>query len=302
MKPADAKAGARNASGMPSLPNPPFPDQEQDLPGSTGRMNPAPRDEMRDYRGRGLLEGKIALITGGDSGIGRATAVAFAKEGAEVAIAYLNETEDAEHTRALIADEGRQCLLLEGDLSSEEVCEETLRRCVAPFVRLDVLVNNIATQQPVSDFRELSTQQWMHTFAVNVHSYFWITRSALQHLEAGSCIINTASVNGLRGNKTMVDYSASKGAVLAFTYALAQQLAEHRIRVHAVAPGPVWTPLIPGSFPPERVAEFGSQTPFGRPAQPDEIAPSYVFFAAGELSSYYTGEVLAPLGGETMPG
>lgn len=289
-------------SATPDRPTPPFPPQEQTLPGHTDEMRPAPYDEMRDYQGSGLLEGKAALITGGDSGIGRATAIAFAKEGADVAIAYLNESADAEHTAALVRKVGRGCELIAGDLSNEQACEDAVQQTMRGLGSLDIVVNNIAEQNPVEDLADLSTEQWLHTFAVNIHSYFWITRAALKHLPSGGCIINTASVNGLRGNKTMVDYSATKGAVLAFTYALAQQLVGREIRVNAVAPGPVWTPLIPGSFPAERVEKFGSDTPLGRPAQPDEIAPSFVFFAASQLSSYYTGEVLAPLGGETMPG
>ncbi|WP_436790095.1 SDR family oxidoreductase [Yinghuangia sp. YIM S10712] len=283
----------------------PAPRQDQTPPGETGAMEPEPRDEMRGYRGSGLLEGRRALITGGDSGIGRAVAVAFAKEGADVAIAYLGEqgeTDDADHTTALVRGEGRRCEAYRADLSREAECRSVVARTAADLGGIDILVNNCGYQNPVDDLSELSSEQWEYTFRVNIHSFFWTTHAALEHLGDGSAVINTSSVNGLRGNKTLIDYSATKGAILAFTYALAQSLMDRGIRVNCVAPGPVWTPLIPATFPPERVEDFGKQAPMGRAAHPDEIAPSYVFFAAGRLSSYYSGEVLAPLGGETMPG
>ncbi|TLP60847.1 SDR family oxidoreductase [Microbispora triticiradicis] len=278
------------------------PPQTQSYPGRTGEMSPEPRDEMRDYTGRDLLAGKRALVTGGDSGIGRAVAVAFAKEGADVAIAYLSEHEDAEHTRKLVEQEGRTCLLLPGDLADRRHCEEVVERTVRELGGIDVLVNNVATQTPVQGLEELSDEQWEHTFAVNIHSYFRVTKAALRHMPEGGSIVNTSSINGLRGNKQLIDYSATKGAINAFTYAMAQVLVDRGIRINAVAPGPVWTPLIPATFPEEKVEKFGEQVPMGRPADPDEIAPSYVFFAANRLSSYYTGEVLAPIGGETLPG
>ncbi|WP_425582315.1 SDR family oxidoreductase [Streptosporangium carneum] len=265
-------------------------------------MTPAPRDEMRDYLGRDLLAGRRALVTGGDSGIGRAVAVAFAKEGADVAIAYLSEHRDAEHTRGLVEKEGRRCVLLPGDLASAEHCREVVESAVSALGGLDVLVNNVATQSPVNSLEELSDEQWERTFAVNIHSYFRVTKAALPHMPDGAAIVNTSSINGLRGNKSLIDYAATKGAINALTYSLAQTLMERRIRVNAVAPGPVWTPLIPATMPEEKVESFGAQAPMGRAAHPDEIAPSYVFFASERLSSYYTGEVLAPIGGETLPG
>ncbi|GIH23951.1 oxidoreductase [Acrocarpospora phusangensis] len=287
---------------MSDKPNQTPPAQTQRYPGSSGEMTPEPRDEMRDYEGRGLLEGRRALITGGDSGIGRAVAVAFAKEGADVAIAYLTEHEDAEHTRKLVEQAGRRCVLLPGDLGQADHCAEVVEETVRELGGLEILVNNVAYQQPVDSLDELSDEQWEHTFAVNIHSYFRVTRAALRHMGEGAAIVNTSSINGLRGNKTLIDYAATKGAINAFTQSMAQNLMERGIRVNAVAPGPVWTPLIPATFPPERVDEFGKQAPMKRAADPDEIAPSYVFFAAGRLSSYYTGEVLAPVGGETLPG
>ncbi len=265
-------------------------------------MSPEPRDEMRDYEGRDLLRDKRALITGGDSGIGRAVAVAFAKEGADVAIAYLSEHEDANHTRKLVEAAGRRCVLLPGDLSDADHCVSVVEQAVAELGGLDVVVNNVAYQSPVQSLEELTDEQWEHTFAANVHSYFRVTKAALPHLREGSAIVNTSSVNGLRGNKTLIDYAATKGAINAFTQSMAQNLIERRIRVNAVAPGPVWTPLIPATMPEERVEGFGKQAPMQRAAHPDEIAPSYVFFAAERLSSYYTGEILAPIGGETLPG
>ncbi|MEV5553361.1 SDR family oxidoreductase [Nonomuraea wenchangensis] len=278
------------------------PQQNQQYPGRTGEMSPEPRDEMRDYVGRNLLEGKKALITGGDSGIGRAVAVAFAKEGADVAVAYLSEHEDAAHTRKLVEEAGRRCVLLPGDLADAAHCGSVVAQAVSELGGLDVLVNNVAYQAPVDGLEELSDEQWEHTFAVNIHSYFRVTKAALPHLREGSAIINTSSINGLRGNKTLIDYAATKGAINAFTYSMAQSLTERGIRVNAVAPGPVWTPLIPATMPEGKVEKFGEQVPMGRAADPDEIAPSYVFFAANRMSSYYTGEVLAPIGGETLPG
>lgn len=278
------------------------PAQQQPPPGDTGEMEPNPRDEMRDYRGRGLLEGTVALVTGGDSGIGRAVSVAFAKEGADVAVAYLSEDADADHTAGLVRAEGRRCLLLRGDLGDAAHCSDIVRRTVDELGRLDTVVNNIATQEPYDSLTDISDEAWLRTFEVNVHSFFRVTRAALEHLPDGGAIVNTGSVNGLRGNKSLLDYSATKGAVQSLTYSLAQSLTPRGIRVNCVAPGPVWTPLIPATMPEEKVEGFGQQVPMGRPAAPDEIAPSYVFFAAPALSSYYTGEVLAPVGGETMPG
>ncbi len=278
------------------------PAQEIDRPGHEGEMAEQPQDEMRAYTGSGKLEGKVALVTGGDSGIGRAVAVAFAKEGADVAVAYLSEHEDAEHTRGLVEAEGRRAVLLPGDLQEEAHCTEVVERTVAELGALDVLVNHHATQTPVERPEDITTEQWMGTFRTNVHSHFWLTRAALAHLPDGAAIIFTGSVNGLRGNKSLIDYAATKGAIHVFAQSLAQALIERRIRVNVVAPGPVWTPLIPATMPAEKVESFGAQTPMGRAAQPDEIAPSYVFFASEILSSYYTGEVLAPIGGETLPG
>jgi NAD(P)-dependent dehydrogenase (short-subunit alcohol dehydrogenase family) len=258
----------------PSAEHPP-PDQEQAYPGRTGEMDPRPRDEMRDYEGRGLLAGQRALITGGDSGIGRAVAVAFAKEGADVSIAYLSEQEDedAARTAELVGQAGRRCLTIRGDLAEEGNCDRAVERTVAELGGLDLLVNNVATQEPVDDFGKLSTEQWDRTFRVNVYSYFWTTRAALKHMPDGAAVINTASINGLRGNKSLIDYAATKGAVLALTYSLAQALQDRGIRVNSVAPGPVWTPLIPATFPAEKVAKFGSQVPMGRGRPPGRDRP-----------------------------
>jgi NAD(P)-dependent dehydrogenase (short-subunit alcohol dehydrogenase family) len=265
-------------------------------------MEPEPRDSMRDYVGRELLRDRRALITGADSGIGRAVAVAFAKEGADVAIAYLSEHADAEHTADLVRKEGRRCVLLPGDLADRDHCTTVVERTVRELGGLDLLVNNVATQQELPSFDELTDEQWTHTFDVNIHSYFRVTSAALRHLPRGSAIINTGSVNGLRGNKKLIDYSATKGAVHSWTFAMAQSLVSRGIRVNCVAPGPVWTPLIPSTLAEEHVGKFGEQVPMQRPADPDELAPSFVFLAADQLSSYYTGEVMAALGGETTPG
>jgi NAD(P)-dependent dehydrogenase (short-subunit alcohol dehydrogenase family) len=278
------------------------PPQQQQPPGDTDAMRPEPKDSMSGYVGRDLLRHRRALITGGDSGIGRAVAVAFAKEGADVAIAYLNEHDDAKHTADLVQAEGRRCELIPGDLADREHCAAVVERAVAALGGLDILVNNVATQEQVESPEDITDEQWQRTFDVNIHSYFRVTAAALPHLGEGSAIINTGSVNGLRGNKGLIDYSATKGAVHAWTMAMAQALVDRRIRVNCVAPGPVWTPLIPATLPEEKVESFGQQTPYGRVAQPDELAPSFVFFASERLSSYYSGEVLAALGGETHPG
>lgn len=278
-----------------------FPPQIQEYPGYTDAMEPEPKDRMDGYQGSGLLEGKSALVTGGDSGIGRAVAIAFAKEGADVAVAYLEEHEDAETTRELVEAQGRRCLLLPGDLADEGHCLDVVEHVAREFHGIDILVNHAGTQFP-ADFESISTDSLRRTFDVNVFAPIWLTKAAVSHMKNGGSIIMTASVNGLRGNANMIDYAASKGAVLAMTYALSSSLLEKGIRVNAVAPGPVWTPLIPATFSAEHVAKFGQNVPMGRAAQPDEIAPSYVFFASEKLSSYYTGEVLAPTGGEVHPG
>lgn len=271
-------------------------------PGHEARMQEQPRDEMRDYRGSGLLEGKVALITGGDSGIGRAVAVAFAKEGADVAISYLEEHDDAQHTGALVQEAGRRCLAIPGDIAVADHRRFVVRTAVEEFGHLDILVNNAAFQASADSITDITADQWRHTFAVNVDAPFYLVRAAVDHLPEGASIIYTASITGLRGSPKLIDYSATKGAMLALTYSLAQSLLDRGIRVNAVAPGPVWTPLIPATLPQPKVEEFGAEVPMDRPAQPDEIAPSFVFFASERLSSYYSGEVLAPLGGVTMPG
>jgi len=279
-----------------------FSPQQQERPGQEAAMAPEPHDEMRGYRGSGKLADRVALVTGGDSGIGRAVCAAFAKEGADVAIVYLNEHEDAQHTKRLVEEEGRRAIAIAADLQREQECERVVEETISELGKLDVLVNHAATQTPAESLEEITTEQWDGTFKTNVYSYFWTTKAALRHMREGAAIINTGSVNGLRGNKSLIDYSATKGAVHVLTFALAQALVERGIRVNCVAPGPVWTPLIPATFPEEKVEQFGTEVPMGHAAQPNEIAPSYVFFAASELSSYYTGEVLAPIGGETLPG
>ncbi|MBA9003112.1 SDR family oxidoreductase [Thermomonospora cellulosilytica] len=278
------------------------PAQSQPYPGESGDMTPEPRDEMRGYTGSGLLAGRRALITGGDSGIGRAVAVAFAKEGADVAITYLSEDADARHTAKLVEQEGRRCFTFGGDMAEERHCREVVGHAARDLGGLDVLVLHHGTQQPVRDLREIDDRQLTRTFAVNVFSLFWTVQAALDHLGEGSSIVITGSINGLRGNKTLIDYAASKAAAMNLAQSLAQNLMDKGIRVNSVAPGPVWTPLIPATMPEEKVEKFGQQAPMERAADPDEIAPSYVFFASDRLSSYYTGQTLVPAGGEIHPG
>jgi NAD(P)-dependent dehydrogenase (short-subunit alcohol dehydrogenase family) len=277
----------------------PFPPQQQEGTGDTAAMTPEPHDEMAAYEGRNLLAGRRALVTGGDSGIGRAVAVAFAKEGADVVIAYLSSDDDAAHTAKLVEAAGRRCVTVAGDLSEEEACDALVQRAVDELGGLDVVVNNVAHQQPQDRLVDISTEQWDHTFRTNIYSYFWVTRAALPHLPDGAAIINTASINGLRGNKSLIDYSATKGAILAFTYSLAQSLNDRRIRVNCVAPGPVWTPLIPSTMPEEKVKTFGQDTLLKRAAQPREMAPIYVLLASDE-ASYVTGMIYGATGGRPL--
>jgi NAD(P)-dependent dehydrogenase (short-subunit alcohol dehydrogenase family) len=264
-------------------------------------MRPEPQFEAPEYRAAGKLEGKVALITGGDSGIGRAVAVYFAKEGGDVSVVYLEEHADAEETERQVEREGRRCLLIAGDVQDEAFCREAVEQTVEEFGRLDVLVNNAAVQYPQQRLEDISGEQLERTFRTNILAMFHITKAALEHLEKGASIINTTSVTAYRGNPTLIDYSSTKGAILSFTRALATNLAEKGIRVNAVAPGPIWTPLIPASFPAEKVASFGTDQPLGRPGQPEEVAPCYVFLASSD-SSYISGQTLHPNGGEPVNG
>ena len=284
-------------------PMPPFPPQHQEKPGIEAKLTPRPRYQAPQYQGSGKLRDKVALITGGDSGIGRAVAVLYAREGADVALVFLPEEQrDAEETRDAVAAEGRQTLLFPGDVTNSTFCREVVQHTVRQFGKLDILVNNAAFQQHQEDLEQLSEEQWDRTFQTNIYGYFYMVKAAVPHLRPGSTIINTGSITGLEGSKHLLDYSATKGAIHAFTKSLAQNLVEKGIRVNCVAPGPVWTPLNPSDKPAEKVARFGADTPLKRPAQPEEIAPSFVFFASEVDSSYITGEVLTLLGGETTAG
>jgi hypothetical protein len=279
-----------------------FPPQHQaHQPGSEARMTPQPDAYAENYVGSGKLKGKVALITGGDSGIGRAVAIAFAKEGADVAIAYLDEHQDANETQAYIKQAGRQCVAFAGDIGEQDFCREIVEKTVASLGRLDILVNNAAEQHPQQTIEDISAEQLEKTFRTNIFSMFHTVKAALPHLQPGARIINTASVTAYRGSAHLLDYSATKGAIVAYTRSLSQQLVKRGILVNAVAPGPVWTPLIPASFTADKVAEFGTDAPLGRAGQPDEIAPCYVFLASGD-SAYMTGQVMHPNGGEVING
>ena len=280
-----------------------MPAQHLEEPGLEQDLRLKPQFEAPTYKAGGKLAGLAALITGGDSGIGRAVAVLYAREGADVAIVHLPEEQpDADEVRTHVEGAGRRFLSIAGDVKDAAFCAAAVERTVREFGRLDVLVNNAAHQKDKQSLDEIDDAEWDKTFRTNIHAYFYFARAALRHLKPGGVIINTGSETGDLGSKTLLDYSATKGAIHAFTKALAQNLVEKKIRVNCVAPGPVWTPLIPATMPPDAVAEFGKQTPMERAAQPDEIAPSYVFFASSELSSYYTGEVIALMGGETTAG
>jgi NAD(P)-dependent dehydrogenase (short-subunit alcohol dehydrogenase family) len=288
------------AKDLPSEPKPPFPEQHQQKPGLESDLTPRPRYEGEKYKPAGKLAGKVALVTGGDSGIGRAVSVFFAKEGADVAIVYLAaEEKDAQETKRAVEAEKRRCVLLPGDVRDPRFCEQAVERTVKELSKLDVLVNNAAYQQHRKGLDDLSLEQWDTTFKTNIYGYFYMARAAVKRLPKGGVILNCGSITGLEGSKNLLDYSATKGAIHAFTKSLAQNLVERGIRVNCVAPGPVWTPLNPADRPAKEVAKFGEHTGLGRPAQPEEIAPAFVFLASNGDSSFITGEVLTLLGGET---
>lgn len=284
-------------------PKGPMPPQSQPKPGLDSEMDPKPKFEAPLYKGADKLKGKAALITGGDSGIGKSVAVLYAREGADVAIVYLPEEQsDAEEAKAAVEAEGRKCVLIPGDVKDPKFCRSAVEKAVAAFGPLDILVNNAAYQERQESVVDITDEQFDTTFRTNIYGYFYMTKAALAYLPKGGVIVNSGSITGLEGNKTLADYAATKGAIHAFTKSLAQQLIERGIRVNCVAPGPVWTPFIPSSGTPEKTAEHGKGTPLGRPAQPEEVAPAYVFFASEADSSYINGEVLTLLGGEVRAG
>jgi NAD(P)-dependent dehydrogenase (short-subunit alcohol dehydrogenase family) len=277
-----------------------LPPQHQNKPGIESEMHPRPRYEGAEYRPAGKLAGQVALITGGDSGIGRSVAVLYAKEGADVAIVFLpSEQSDADETRRHIEAAGRRALLIPGDVTDSGFCRAAVEQTVNALGQLNILVNNAAYQQSQESLGEISEEQWDRTFRTNIYGYYYMATAALTYLREGSAIINCGSIAGMQGNKTLIDYAATKGAIHAFTKSLAQNLVDRKIRVNCVAPGPIWTVLQPVSKPPEQVAKHGVSTPMKRPGQPEEVAPAFVFFASHADSSYITGEILTVLGGET---
>jgi NAD(P)-dependent dehydrogenase (short-subunit alcohol dehydrogenase family) len=272
---------------------------QQRQPGREHKMKPRPRSEDEKHRGSGKLRNKVAIITGGDSGIGRAVAVAFAKEGADVAIVYLEEHKDANETRRLVEENARRCLLVSGDVGQENFCRKAVEQIVKQLGKIDILVNNAAEQHPQESIEKITEKQLERTFRTNIFSYFFMVKAAMKHLKKGATIINTTSVTAYKGSAHLLDYSSTKGAITAFTRSLSQALADKDIRVNGVAPGPIWTPLIPSTFPAKEVETFGSDVPLGRPGQPEEIAPSFVFLASDD-SSYMTGQILHPNGGTVV--
>lgn len=277
------------------------PQHQSQQPGIESKMTPRPQSSMSHYRGAGKLDQQVALITGGDSGIGRAVAVGFAKEGANVAIVYLCEHGDAEETSRLVEEAGGRCLLLPGDIGDEAFCRQAVDKTVAHYGQLDILVNNAGEQHPEKNIQDIDTEQLEKTFRTNLFSIFHLIKAALPHLEGQGRIINTASVTAYRGSPELLDYSATKGAIIALTRSLSKSLVKRGVRVNAVAPGPIWTPLIASTFQEDHVSKFGSETPMGRAGQPDEVAPSFIFLASDD-SSYMTGQVLHPNGGEIING
>ena len=277
------------------------PQKQPSQPGVESEMTPQPKSDKPSHHGSGKLHDRVAIITGGDSGIGRAVAVAFAKEGADCAVVYLEEHEDAKETKRLVEEQGRRCLLIAGDVGDESFCQDVVKRTVDEFGKLNILVNNAGEQHEAQRLEDISREQLERTFRTNIFAMFYLTKAALPHLKEGSTIVNTTSVTAYRGSGHLLDYSSTKGAIVGFTRSLSKNLAERKIRVNGVAPGPIWTPLIPATFKPERVKEFGANVPLGRPGQPDEVAPCYVFLASDD-SSYMTGQVLHPNGGEVVNG
>lgn len=277
------------------------PPQQQDTPGTESEMTPKPQSDDANYKGSGKLQDKVALITGADSGIGRAVAIAFAKEGADVGIMYLSEHDDAKETKSLVEKYGRRAVAIAGDIGDESFCQSAVQQVVDEFGKLDILVNNAAEQHPQESIEDITKEQLEKTFRTNIFSMFFMTKAAVKHLKEGSAIINTTSVTAYKGSPQLLDYSSTKGAIVAFTRSLSQNLLEKGIRVNGVAPGPIWTPLIPSTFPPEKVAQFGKQVPMQRAGQPEEVAPSYVFLASDD-SSYISGQVLHPNGAEVING
>jgi NAD(P)-dependent dehydrogenase (short-subunit alcohol dehydrogenase family) len=287
--------------GQRPYPENPFPEQHLERPGNESDLEPRPDYLAPGYRGSGKLDGRVALITGGDSGIGRAVAVLFAREGADVAIGYLNEHGDAEETKRAVEAEGRRALLIPGDVSDPSYAEQAVAAAVTEFGGLHILVNNAAYQQHRKSLEDITDEQLDRTFRTNIYGYFYMARAALPHLGEGGVILNTSSVTGIDGSAELLDYAATKGAINAFTKSLAQNLLERGIRVNGVAPGPVWTPLNPADRPADEVADFGASVPMKRPAQPEELAPAYVFLAATTDSSYITGEIINVFGGDPTP-
>jgi len=277
------------------------PQHQERRPGEESAMTPRPKAASRPYLGSGKLRDKVAVITGGDSGIGRSVALLFAKEGADIAVLYLNEHKDAEETKRLVEQEGRRCVTMAGDVGDERFCREAVERAVRELGRLDILVNNAAEQHPQETIEKITADQLERTFRTNIFSFFYMTKAALPHLREGAAIINSTSVTAYKGSPQLLDYSSTKGAIVTFTRSLSQGLAQQRIRVNAVAPGPIWTPLIPSTFPEEKVQSFGADVPLGRPGEPEEVAPSYVFLASDD-ASYMTGQVLHPNGGTVVNG
>jgi NAD(P)-dependent dehydrogenase (short-subunit alcohol dehydrogenase family) len=280
-----------------NYPNPPFPKQQQPMPGLTDKMKPVPDHGETSYKGSGRLAGKKAVITGGDSGIGRAVAIAYAREGADVLISYLKEDTDARETERHVRDAGRRAVLVAGDLQDPDHCRAVIARAVSELGGVDILVNNAAHQDTFNSIEDISDQEWELTFKVNIHAMFYLTKAAVPHMKPGSCIINTASINSDAPNPTLLAYATTKGAIHNFTAGLAQMLAEKGIRANAVAPGPIWTPLIPSTMPAESVENFGKQVPMKRPGQPVELATSYVMLA-DPLSSYVSGATIAVTDGK----
>lgn len=275
--------------------------QQQERPGFEEEMKPKPIYDDKSKKGSGKLLDKVAVITGADSGIGRAVATLFAKEGADVAVVYLSEHEDARQTQQAVQEYGRECLLISGDLESEDFCKSVMDRVINEFDKIDILINNAAVQFECEKLEDITTAQLMKTFTTNIFSFFWLTKAALPHLKEGSCIINTTSITAYKGSGHLIDYASTKGAIVGFTRSLAQNLLERGIRVNAVAPGPIWTPLITSSFEPDRVAQHGQKAPMHRAGEPVEVAPSYLFLACDD-SSYMSGQVLHPNGGEVING